>query len=218
MDEVICILLNKPGLLSADLNKKLQIGTVEDFVISGNNKSNGQQRTLKLIAIGGIKPIKNQQFILDAFEHLKGLDVTCDIYGDGDQKSELEKRAKENGLQVFFKGNISDPSRVLSDYDIYIMPSLTEGFPLALFEAMASRLPVVVSDIPVFHEILDNQGNYVSLQNPAQLRTVLEPYLQNRDRVIQEGDQMRQLALRKAGKEVYLKKLRFLYHSMVGTK
>lgn len=187
----------------------------DNYFISGNGKQIRTNSTLKLVAIGNIKPIKNQQYILDAFEYLKDLDVSCDIYGEGEQKEILEQRANDNGLKVYFKGTVKDPSSILTAYDIFFMPSLTEGFPLALFEAMSSKLPVIVSDIPVFHEILEEKGNYVPLNNPAKLRPVIENYLQNKDAILHDGDQMRALALLKASKEVYLLKLRTLYHQIV---
>ncbi len=121
------------------------------------------EKKLKLVSLGNIKTIKNQQFILDAFEFLKDMDVQCDIYGEGFQRQELDMQAKRNNLNVFFKGEIPDSSVILTNYDLYIMPSRTEGFPLALFEAMASGLPVIVSDIPAFHELLGEQCNFISL-------------------------------------------------------
>ena len=187
----------------------------DNYFTNDSRTKKGGSDPLKLIAIGNIKSIKNQQFILDAFEYLKDQNVVCDIYGEGAQKTFLEKQAREHNLKVFFNGRIDDPGKVLANHDIFIMPSLTEGCPLALFEAMANRLPVIVSDIPVFHEVLDNKGRYVSLNNPAQLRSIIEAYLQNKDLVVQEGEQMRALALAKASKEVYLKKIRSLYDTMV---
>lgn len=190
----------------------------DHYFIDGAAKTPSQNGQLKMVALGNIKPIKNQQYILDAFEHLKDLDVSCDIYGEGDLKDLLEKKAHDHGLRVYFRGKADDSSAILTQYDLFIMPSLTEGFPLALFEAMSCKLPVIVSDIPVFHEILEGRGNYVPLNKPAQLRPVIEKYLQNRHKIEQDGAQMHLLALAKAGKRAHLQKLRTLYQEAMAER
>jgi len=173
-----------------------------------------EEKKLRLVSVGNIKPIKNQQFILDAFEFLKDLEVQCDIYGEGFQRLEMDKHSRDNLLPVFFKGEIPDSSEILGNYDLYIMPSLTEGFPLALFEAMASGLPVVVSDIPAFHELLGEDCNFVSLSDPSSLRTTIKKYLSNPDLLKKDGEKMKEIAMEKANKEVYLKKIINLYKEL----
>ncbi len=171
-------------------------------------------KKLRLVSLGNIKTIKNQQFILDAFGFLKDLNVQCDIYGEGFQRPELDKQAKENHLPVFFKGEITDSSVILRNYDLYIMPSLTEGFPLALFEAMASGLPVVVSDIPAFHELLGEECNFVSLSDPSSLRAIIKKYLSNPNLLKTDGEKMQEIAKEKANKKLYLGKLVNLYEQV----
>ncbi|MGZ4041872.1 MAG: glycosyltransferase family 4 protein [Bacteroidia bacterium] len=182
------------------------------FAIERNRPA--QAKSIRLVSVGNIKKIKNQQFILDAFSFLKDMPACCDIYGDGPEKEELARDAVNRDLNVNFKGSIDDTSTVLGNYDLFIMPSLTEGFPLALFEAMASGLPVIVSDIPVFHEVLSDEGNYISLNKPDQLRLILEKYYLDVQLLSDHGFKMKQLALEKAGKEIYLQKLRTVYNSL----
>ena len=184
---------------------------VPEKYFNGIKTQSTEKKKLRLVSVGNIKPIKNQQFILDSFELLKDLGVQCDIYGEGFQRLEMGKQARGNHLPVFFKGEIPDSSEILTSYDLYIMPSLTEGFPLALFEAMASGLPVVVSDIPAFHELLGEECNFISLSDPTSLRTIITKYLSNPSLLKQDGEKMRQIAREKANKEVYLGKIVNLY-------
>jgi glycosyltransferase involved in cell wall biosynthesis len=169
---------------------------------------------LKMVALGNIKPIKNQRYLLDAFDLLKDLPVVCDVYGDGPHRTEMENEAREKNINVFFKGQITDSSTVLSNYHLYIMPSLTEGFPLALFEAMATGLPPAVSDIPVFHELLGENGNYLPLGNPDALRGFVEGYLNHPQKLITDGERAKELAAAKASKTGYLQKIRDLYEPL----
>ncbi len=187
---------------------------IPEKYFNGIKKEASEEKKLKLVSLGNIKPIKNQQFILDAFEFLKDLDVECDIYGEGFQRLEFDRRARDHQLPIFFKGEIPDSSIMLTNYDLYIMPSRTEGFPLALFEAMASGLPVVVSDIPAFHELLGEECNFVSLSDPTSLRSTIEKYLSNPDLLRRDGKKMQEIAKEKANKEVYLDKIINLYKEL----
>lgn len=168
-------------------------------------------KELKVIALGNIKPIKNQRYLLKAFSLMKDLPVRCDIYGEGEERLQLEEEARQNNIPVFFKGPVTHSESVLPYYDLYVMPSLTEGFPLALFESMAAALPAIVSDIPVFHELLGEQGEYFSLQEPAQLRAIMEKYLFHKDLLTTRGAVMKQLAFEKASRQQFLSRLRTLY-------
>jgi glycosyltransferase involved in cell wall biosynthesis len=187
---------------------------IPEKYFNGTKKEIHKEKKLKLVSLGNIKAIKNQQFILDAFKFLKDLDVQCDIYGEGFQRLEMDQQAQDNHLPIFFKGEIPDSSIILSNYDLYIMPSLTEGFPLALFEAMASGLPVVVSDIPAFHELLGDECNYVSLSDPSSLRPVITKYFSNPYLLKNDGEKMRAVAMEKANKEIYLGKIIKLYEQL----
>ena len=191
---------------------------IPEKYFNGIKKEMAGEKKLNLVSVGNIKPIKNQRFILDAFGFLKDMDVQCDIYGEGFQRLELDKQAKDHDLHVFFKGEISDSSEILKNYDLYIMPSLTEGFPLALFEAMASGLPVIVSDIPAFHELLGAECNYVSLSDPSSLQPIIKKYLSNPHLLKKDGEKMREIAKEKANKEIYLEKIVNLYKHLTNRR
>jgi glycosyltransferase involved in cell wall biosynthesis len=162
--------------------------------------------------------VKNHRYILEAFLHLKDLQVSCDVYGQGALFEELERQSKEYGVNVHFKGQIEDSSRVLMNYDAYLMPSLSEGFPLALFEAMATGLPVIVSDIPVFREVLQNDGHYISLSQPRQLRSIVEYYMSLPHLIKEDGMRMRELARQKASKQKYFENLKSVYSELLKEK
>ncbi|MGJ7914628.1 glycosyltransferase family 4 protein [Massilia sp. LXY-6] len=80
--------------------------------------------------------------------------------GDGELKGEVESKVKEYKLseKVEVLGWRSDIPVLLSSIDIFVLPSLWEGMPLAILEAMASNLPVVVSDIPGNHDLVDHNN------------------------------------------------------------
>ncbi len=83
------------------------------------------------------------------------------IVGDGVLKEELKKEAEYLGISgnVIFTGIRKDMASVYKSLDIFILPSLTEGLPLALLEAMSMKLPVIATGVGGVPEVLsENEG------------------------------------------------------------
>ena len=86
------------------------------------------------------------------------------VAGDGSLRSKFIKRIEENKLEshITFIGNIKNIPEFLSALDIYIQPSVTEGFPLSVLEAMASRLPIITSNAGGLKEmIIDGENGMI---------------------------------------------------------
>ncbi len=91
------------------------------------------------------------------------------IAGDGELRSELENETKQLGIQrnVFFLGLRLDIAELLKLFDVYVLPSLWEGLPMILLEAMAAGCPVIASNVGgVSTAIID--GKTGILVNPAE--------------------------------------------------
>ncbi len=87
------------------------------------------------------------------------------IIGDGDARAELEAEANALNLahRAHFIGWQPDAARLMAGFDIFLMPSLREGFGLALLEAMAARLPIVASGISAIPEVvIDGATGYLA--------------------------------------------------------
>ncbi|WP_461371628.1 glycosyltransferase family 4 protein [Candidatus Darwinibacter acetoxidans] len=76
------------------------------------------------------------------------------VVGDGSERAKLEAYSRRLGLgnRVHFVGWRDDVPSLMAGWDCFALPSLSEGFNLSVLEAMASRLPVVVSDLPALRE------------------------------------------------------------------
>ncbi len=83
------------------------------------------------------------------------------IAGDGPLKEQLEQQAAELGLgkRVLFLGYRSDMPAVIAAFDIYVLPSLWEGLPLALLEALAAGRPIVATAVGGSPEVVDHGIN-----------------------------------------------------------
>jgi glycosyltransferase involved in cell wall biosynthesis len=96
-----------------------------------------------------LHPVKNCGELILAIGDLakEGLSVTLEIAGDGAEREKLERMIKDNGLSKHVKllGWVKDLAKMRGNWDVYVQPSLTEGFGLAVVEAMLAGLPVVVT-------------------------------------------------------------------------
>jgi glycosyltransferase involved in cell wall biosynthesis len=90
--------------------------------------------------------------LLDALDHLQsdGIAFRAAFVGDGPQRHDLASRVAGAGLsdRVTFVGHSTDVAGWLARATVLVRPSLTEGMPLTVLEAMASGVLVVASDIP----------------------------------------------------------------------
>ena len=89
------------------------------------------------------------------------------IAGDGSLRNKFIKRIGENKLESYitFIGNIKNIPEFLSALDIYIQPSVTEGFPLSVLEAMASRLPIISSNAGGLKEMIIDGENGMTYES-----------------------------------------------------
>lgn len=105
--------------------------------------------------VGSLVPVKNQKKILEIAKKMKNVVVL--LVGSGSCEEELKKYSYENKVETIFVGKQQDTSRFLHSMDVFVFPSISEGFGIALIEAQANGLPCVVSDaIQAEAKIADN--------------------------------------------------------------
>jgi glycosyltransferase involved in cell wall biosynthesis len=104
-----------------------------------------------VLTAGRLHPQKGQWHLLRAFREVhKNIPCQLAILGTGDLEQYLRELAAELGIQesVYFLGWQKNPFQFMARADLFVLPSVSEGFGLALLEAMACGLPVVASDCP----------------------------------------------------------------------
>jgi glycosyltransferase involved in cell wall biosynthesis len=108
--------------------------------------------------IGRLTRQKNLFALLEA---LKGLPSTLTIIGSGEQEELLKKFATENKIEANFLGNVPNHElpEILNPHEIFILPSLCEGMPKTLLEAMACGLPVIGTKIEGTKEVITHGKN-----------------------------------------------------------
>ncbi|HEY2071537.1 MAG TPA: glycosyltransferase [Rhizomicrobium sp.] len=132
-----------------------------------------------IVTLGRLDPVKGFDVLIDALAILKerGVEFRCTLAGDGPLRPALEQQVVRRRLAglVGFTGWVEDIAPVLRGADLFAFPSLREGFPLALLEALAHGLPVVSSRIDGPKEFLveGDSGLLVPPRDPVALADAL---------------------------------------------
>ena len=110
---------------------------------------------LRAACVGVLEPRKNQRFLLDVFKKIKAEQAQLYLYGTGPDEQLLRERVRQEHLtdRVHFMGWVPSEN-IWPDVDLLLMPSLHEGAPNAVLEALGWGVPVLASDIPEHGEIL----------------------------------------------------------------
>lgn len=169
---------------------------------------------LKVVAIGTIRAVKNYDYLLDIFARLKDQNITLDIYGGGDP-SALQRRIDEEDLPVKLMGQTTQVASVLPNYDLFIMGSHYEGYPLSVVEAMATGLPVLLSDIPSLRETAHEYATYFSLSEPDLAAEAVKAYLLTPERFHAQTLAGRAYAGEVGRKDRYIQRLLEIYHQTI---
>lgn len=100
------------------------------------------------------------------------------IIGEGPERPNLEKAIKKHELEnvVFIIGKVSDVYRYLKAFDLFVLPSVKEGQPWAILEAMAASVPIVATNIAGIPEMIENEksGLLVEPADPDSLSEAIE--------------------------------------------
>ncbi len=100
------------------------------------------------------------------------------LVGSGPLEAQLKKCISERGIidKVIFCGTRYDIGKILSGFDIFVLPSYTEGLSTALLEAMASGRAVICSDIPANHELVthNKEALLINPYNPEELERAIQ--------------------------------------------
>lgn len=128
-------------------------------------KELGVEGKLAIGHVGRFFAQKNHSFLIDIFYevHRKNPNAVLLLVGGGESddalKNGIRQKVKNLGLSdcVRFLGVREDVEDILQAFDLFLLPSLFEGFPVTMVEAQASGLPCVISDkVPVQCDITGN--------------------------------------------------------------
>ncbi|NLJ29744.1 MAG: glycosyltransferase [Deltaproteobacteria bacterium] len=145
-----------------------------------------------IVAVGRLEPVKAHDLLIRAFQRLRSRisNIYLWILGNGSCRQKLECQIHQSSLtdSVFLMGEVSNVAAFLAEADIFVQPSLSEGTPMSVLEAMASRLPVIATHVGGLSKIVgENAGILIQPNEEDELYDALS-------RMIQDGELRQALA------------------------
>jgi len=167
--------------------------------------------------IASLTSKKGHEFLLRAAAHLRDRGVACTVVvaGDGPERARLEALAAGLGLadRVHFLGVVPHAADVLPAIDVFVLPSLVEGLPLALLEAMLAGTAVVATSVGGVPEIVKSGVNGLLVQpaNETDLADAIVSLIQSPELRARLAAQARETIEHGFTEAAYLESLSSLY-------
>jgi glycosyltransferase involved in cell wall biosynthesis len=151
-----------------------------------------------ILNVGRLVPEKGQKYAIEAFAKLTIPEWKLVILGEGPIRSELEALIRELGVekQVVLKGAVHNVDEWLAKASLFVFPSISEGFPNALVEAMAAGLPCISFDCnagPRDIVVHEKNGILIGLKEVNDLSSFLFELIDNENKRIGLGREATQI-------------------------
>ena len=177
-----------------------------------------------VLSVGALRPQKGHQYLIEAVPEVARCHphVQVLIAGQGQSRADLEQlvRAQSVERHVRLLGARGDVPELLKTADCLVLPSLWEGGPYTLLEAMAAGTPVVASRIPGVTDWV-REGDTGRLAEPGNPQSLAQAI----DKALSEPDESRRLAaaaqamvLQRNTRDRWLAEMTELYLSLVGAR
>jgi glycosyltransferase involved in cell wall biosynthesis len=177
----------------------------------------GEKYNERIVFVGRINKQKN---LLELAKALVGTNITLDIIGETDNKAgvkieseriknELLQISKNNNPQINFLGRISNKELpgVLNKYKIFVLPSLYEGMPKSLLEAMSTGLACIGTKVEGIKELIkNNETGLLSETNNGSLKENLLKLMANENLQKELGDNARKFVVENFSLATQIKK------------
>jgi len=120
-----------------------------------------QSDSFEIVYVGRLEVVKNIEGLIKAFANSNNSNAHLTIVGDGRERNNLEALTKELRLEskITFTGFSSEPSKFLSNADLFVLSSFSEGFGIAAAEAMFLKIPVLCSNVGGIPEFVKDGEN-----------------------------------------------------------
>lgn len=189
--------LKRELILSGIKKEKIQViqnavaqhYTTDNFLQKKNKRKEigVQDGQMVLGYVGRLSEEKGVKYLVEACSVLRDnrIPFRLLLVGEGPEKHNIKELAIRNGIleNVYFAGFQNDIESWLAVLDIFVLPSLTEGTPMALLEAMSVKLPVIATAVGGVPKVIENMKNgiLVSPANPDQIAAAVTKIFENNE-------------------------------------
>ncbi|MEZ7890551.1 MAG: glycosyltransferase [Candidatus Wallbacteria bacterium] len=178
--------------------------------------------------VARLHPNKGQKFLIEAVSILKDKipDIYCLIVGDGDRNyaEELKNVARQNKIadRVIFTGLRLDAARIFKSSDLFVLPSLQEGIPVTVMEALCLQVPVAAFNVGGIHELCETDAGYqnfiefVNCGNVEGLSERIETIYRNYDNYKAKAAAASEHIVKNFDSKSYIKEIDAIYKNILG--
>lgn len=174
-----------------------------------------------VVAIGRLVWQKGFEYFIEAMPGVlkRFKEARFLIVGEGQMEDDLKEKSRRLMLEdrIIFTGFRKDIRDVLASLDVFVMPSLLEGLPVVLLEAMAMIKPIVATKIEGIIEVLENgvTGLLVSPKDPQILSEAIVDLLIHKDKARQMGLAARKVVEERFGVDIMVQKVEKVYEELL---
>ena len=174
-----------------------------------------------IVCVGRFAPEKGHQYLIEALVLLnkEGITWRCTFLGDGDLEPELRELTAQHNISdnVLFPGFCEDVYTELLTSDVFVLPSLHEGSPNALIEAMGIGMPCIASDVGGIRDLIENEKNGIRVpsQDPVALASALHHVLTTPEFASEIGKNARTTIQQEFNTAESIRKLEDTYRSLL---
>lgn len=164
------------------------VGINTNIMTSGIQDKNIVRKKLKipndaivLLSVGELSKRKNHEFVIKSLAKIENDNIYYLICGEGDLYSYLSKLSEDLHLKqrVIFLGFRKDVRDICRSSDIFVFPSLQEGLPVSLMEAMSIGLPVICSNVRGNRDLIQEKSCIFELNDLQKLTMILNELIKN---------------------------------------
>lgn len=181
----------------------------------------GISSSTKIIGfVGRLEQVKGCDQLIQAVSkiHSTNLEFCLVVVGEGPERESLDFLVRKLGLRnnVHFCGFRNDPINVFQSLDLFVLPSLSEGIPLALLEAMSLGVPVVATHVGGVPEVIKNRlnGILVPPKDPEALAEAIVESLSRPHETAKRGLEAKKTIANGFNTEKWIEEIQNIYSEM----
>jgi glycosyltransferase involved in cell wall biosynthesis len=168
-------------------------------------------------SVGRIEAQKNPTLFVDCVAQLQGSDrIQCVWIGDGSLRNTMAARARDVGVHLHIDGWRPDADRRLAGFDIFFLPSLFEGLPFAVLEAMHGGLAIVASHSDGMGEAIIDGASGFLCNDEVQFVKRLQLLVEDKDLRLRLGNSARSEARAKFSLDAMARNTLGVYQEVLG--
>jgi len=213
-----CLPLN-PGKIS-DRIVVIENGVDLDRFISIPTKNNsGHYNNICTVgSIANLRPVKGLNFLVEAIGQLipRIPGIKLQIAGEGEQRYQLLDHAALYAVPLKLPGSVDDIPNFLSEIDVYVHVSLSEGMPNAVLEAMAAGRPIVATCVGGVPELIQHErtGLIVPPGDVNALAHAISRMIHDRDLANRLGNAAREFVLTRFSRKAMIRRFEEFYQKL----